>query len=173
LFIRRTPQKNNKIGIIAHNNDFNHIRNLLGTSKQKNDILLIPLKTKYKSVEEITDEICSCKMILSTSLHGLIVPHAYGIPALRIDSSRIHGDGVKFMDYFLSVGIPPYEPLSQDALKFDSPDSLSELFSERQQYASPAADISKLQADLLKAAPFSLKEKFASFCKTSAEKKEG
>jgi len=53
------------------------------------------------------NEILSCKKIVSSSLHGLIIADAYDVPALRIEfSKRIVGGDFKFNDYFLSVSRP-------------------------------------------------------------------
>jgi pyruvyltransferase len=54
------------------------------------------------------DEIASCELIASTSLHGLIVAVAFGIPAVYCDISQakpLSGDGMKFEDFFQSLGI--------------------------------------------------------------------
>jgi hypothetical protein len=52
---------------------------------------------------------------LSSSLHGLIVAHAYGIPAVWCDfADRPHaiaGDGTKFHDYFASIGLHDLSPV--------------------------------------------------------------
>ena len=57
---------------------------------------------------------CSCERIFSTSLHGVIVAQAYGIPVkwITFDKLPIHGDErYKFYDYFLGVNQEIQEPL--------------------------------------------------------------
>ena len=59
----------------------------------------------------VVDRIRSCRAIVSSSLHGIIVAHAYGIPAAWVRlSDRLDGDDTKFRDYAASVGVelPPY-----------------------------------------------------------------
>lgn len=53
--------------------------------------------------EKVIREISSCRHILSSSLHGLIVADAFGIPAAWLHSPRVAGDGTKFADHFLAV----------------------------------------------------------------------
>jgi len=73
------------------------------------------LRAGYEGIEAFIDELCSCERILTSSLHGLIVSHAYGIPAQWFDvpdaAVGVPGDGTKYHDYHLSVGLPPDEPL--------------------------------------------------------------
>jgi hypothetical protein len=56
-------------------------------------------------IKAVIDAVLSCRRILSSSLHGLIVGHAYGVPAtwLKI-SDRPLGDDFKFHDYWASIG---------------------------------------------------------------------
>jgi hypothetical protein len=45
-------------------------------------------------------------MVFSSSLHGVIVAHAYGVPAVWIrQSDRLGGDGTKFEGYYESLGL--------------------------------------------------------------------
>ena len=74
----------------------------------------------YDDIERFVDAVRECEVVLSTSLHGLITAHAYGIPArwcvFGAEPGAIPGDGTKFADYFLSVGLPVQEPLDLDTL---------------------------------------------------------
>lgn len=57
-------------------------------------------------IEQYAAALSSCERILSSSLHGLVFAHAYGIPAAWIRlSDRVLGDGFKFYDYYSSVGV--------------------------------------------------------------------
>ncbi|SOC06884.1 polysaccharide pyruvyl transferase family protein [Rhodobacter maris] len=50
------------------------------------------------------DDVCSCDAILSSSLHGLILADAYGIPSRWMQlSDRVFGGDFKFRDYFASM----------------------------------------------------------------------
>jgi len=76
-----------ELGVIPHINDLELVRSLLA---DRSEVKIIDLNTN--DVEMTTSEILSCKFILSSSLHGLIVPHSYGIPAVQVRfSDRIHG----------------------------------------------------------------------------------
>ena len=137
-----------KVGIIPHLRDLPHILRDFPNSKVIN---------LGKKIEEVIDEINSCEYILSTSLHGIIVAHAYGIPALWIKRGYIFTDGLKFNDYFASVEIPLY-----DGSKYNLEDivckSFHELSSEIRSLMLPHKSVIELQRDLLRVAPFEVKQ---------------
>lgn len=66
----------------------------------------------------VIDAITSCSVILSSSLHGIVIAEAYGIPAFRTtfanSYSKICSFDYKHEDYYLGTGrkLPP--PLSLD-----------------------------------------------------------
>ena len=95
----------------------------------------------YKSV---IDKIVSCKKVYSSSLHGIILAEAYGVPAIffRGVDSRVD---FKYKDYYASTG--RYEvPMAN---------SLAEAFS----FEAPAIpDLTKLQQELMAAFPYDLWE---------------
>lgn len=62
----------------------------------------------YDQIEAFLDEMHDCERIISSSLHGVIIAQAYGIPAclatVTTSATQIHGDGIKFDDYYRSIG---------------------------------------------------------------------
>lgn len=51
---------------------------------------------------EIVSELCECRKIVSSSLHGIIVAESYGIPAVWLLPTREMA--VKYRDYYLATG---------------------------------------------------------------------
>lgn len=141
-----------KIGLIPHYLEYDLYK------KKYRNANVINLTTY--NVEQIIDEICCCDYILSTSLHGIIVAHAYNIPALYVKNCRnIGGDGIKFKDYFSSVGLPEY------AGKFTIEDILGMRYTDFINIYSPLIlpkrdKIISIQKELLAVAPFPIKNEF-------------
>jgi len=68
--------------------------------------------TLFASPKEFVAHICQHTHIHATSLHGMIIAHAYGIPARWYRAGEnLSGDGVKFSDYLQSVGLDEYDPV--------------------------------------------------------------
>jgi len=58
------------------------------------------------------DQIYNCSLVYSSSLHGIIVAEAYGIPAVWISATdRVIGGGFKFRDYFASTDRDIADPI--------------------------------------------------------------
>ncbi|WP_281981261.1 polysaccharide pyruvyl transferase family protein [Thalassorhabdomicrobium marinisediminis] len=109
VIFRPTVPKTHKTGLILH---YQHENADLDVS---DDIRRIDIRRLgYDQIEAFLTEMLSCERIVSTSLHGVIIAQAYGLPAMLAtvtDSSRqVHGDGIKFKDYFASVGIHDPKP---------------------------------------------------------------
>lgn len=63
-------------------------------------------------ITQVVHEISSAKCVVSSSLHGLIVADAYGVPNARIRfGDAIAGGDFKYHDYFLSVDRPLSAPI--------------------------------------------------------------
>jgi len=85
------------LGIIPHYCEKDLYKHL-----NQNGVLTIDI---CAGIDSVVDQVKSCKKIISSSLHGLIVADAYQIPSLWIEaSSEVLGKGFKFIDYFRSVG---------------------------------------------------------------------
>lgn len=100
-------QKDYKVGIIPHHLEKENI--LLNKFKNDPEIKIIDIEG---STNTVVDQICSCKYIASSSLHGIIAADAFGIPSVYIKlTENIDIDSFKFRDYFGSVGRSETEPL--------------------------------------------------------------
>lgn len=149
--LHATPvERTHKTGLILH---FTHEDSNLPVDEA---LRQIPIRrVGYEDIEDFLDEMRSCDRIVSSSLHGVIIAHAYGIPALWAtvteSKQQIHGDGIKFQDYFLSVGITEEQvPLDLSTLDVISDRTLpEEMFTLPKQ----KIDLEKLA----KAAPFDVK----------------
>lgn len=107
--IKNDLEKKYKIGIAPH---FYHYDFIVSQMKPSADICIIDVE---KPLNQVTQAILRCELILSSSLHGLMVAEAYGIPALLITLNQpLHGDMFKFSDYFhatdRSLFHQPFDP---------------------------------------------------------------
>lgn len=66
-------------------------------------------------VTEVMDAVASCRVILSSSLHGIILAESLGKPtAFIIMSNKLIGRTFKFDDYYLSSGREPVRSIIWD-----------------------------------------------------------
>lgn len=96
-----------KLGVIGH---WRHREKL----DCKDGVLFIDILRKEDEITSFIDEICSCEKILSSSLHGIIIANAYGVPArwFMMENFPLEGNPYKkFHDYFMSVDMPIQKPL--------------------------------------------------------------
>jgi len=107
-------EKKYDVGLIAHYVDKGHpwIEQYRDDSK----VRIIDIQSDTRA---FVQEVKSCKLVISSSLHGIICADAYGIPALWVElSDQVIGKGFKFFDYFASIHrevsapIRPYQKMS-------------------------------------------------------------
>ncbi len=97
-FIRSKAAKECELGLIPHYIDRADPRVLAWRGRPINVLWANPL--------EVIDQITRCEAVLSSSLHGIILSHAYGVPAAWVRlGDRLDGDDTKFHDYAASVGL--------------------------------------------------------------------
>ena len=137
LFVK--VKKKYKIGIIPHYVDLQNplVENFV---KDNNDVLLINMKN-YGNWHEIPDKINECDLILSSSLHGLIISDSYNIPNVWISFSDglIGGGKFKFLDYFASVKRKVSNPI-----KIEEMDDFQRAISEKKQWNKINIDFKQL-----------------------------
>lgn len=86
------------------------------------DFIVIPHESHYKQYQNKTypvlstltndwkgfiKSILSARLVISSSLHGIIIAEAYGIPAILLDETE-NPDQLKYDDYYYSTGRTQY-----------------------------------------------------------------
>lgn len=120
-------EKQYDVGVIPHYED----KEILYPDSKPGlvgDEYFIDIEWDWKSVVR---NILKCRRIISSSLHGIVLAEAYGVPTQwAVYSDRIAGGEYKFQDYFLGTGRQRQQPLT------DLP---------------PIPDLSKIQNGLIEA----------------------
>lgn len=96
-----TYRKKWAVGIIPHYVDKEIVQRL----EIESDGLSYRILDIEGDLGSVVSEICQCEVVLSSSLHGIIAAHAYGVPArwLKFSGALLGGD-FKFEDYSLGIG---------------------------------------------------------------------
>lgn len=99
LFRSFAKPRAKKFCIIPHTVDYEKMSSLVNGSSS---VMIIDLKKT--DVDEVLIQFEQCNATVSSSLHGVIISVAYGIPTRWVMlSNRLFGDNVKFWDFFLSL----------------------------------------------------------------------
>lgn len=99
--IIKTVNKKHDLGIIPHMKEYNLIKKLY----PKHNVINL----NNPNPIEVAQKIAECRQTISSSLHGIICSHAFGIPCAWVKfSNLIIGDDTKFKDHFLSLGLEYY-----------------------------------------------------------------
>ena len=103
-------KKLHHIGVIPHFNDLNS--SIIDELKRVyKDCVIIKFRN-YDEWTDVIDTIASCDVILSSSLHGLILADAYKIPNVWVKfSERTFEGSFKYLDYFGGVGRRETKPI--------------------------------------------------------------
>ena len=95
-FFNGASEKKYEIGLVLRWSERHWMRTV-----ESDEIKIIDLGTN--EIEKTLDEVTSCKKIITSSLHGLIIADAFGIPNAWLASDTPKGGEFKFIDYFTSV----------------------------------------------------------------------
>ncbi|WP_339748330.1 polysaccharide pyruvyl transferase family protein [uncultured Rubinisphaera sp.] len=150
LLVRRKISQRYPLGIMPHWSDSFHPYFRGITEKHPEICLMSPMEP----VDTIIEKICSCENILSSSLHGLIVADAFGIPNrwLRLNTGQEDVNGAtlfKFRDYYSLFGLEKMTPVAiNDCL------SRNEILNHMHGYHRPGLE--QIQQSLIQSFPQSL-----------------
>lgn len=150
LPILYNPKRDKKyaIGIIPH---FFHYEEL-ASIYAKNDKTVLFINLLTNNVEDVINQILSCEKIISTSLHGLIVAHAYQIPAVWWKYGKLNGDDIKFHDYLESLDLK----INSNFVGL----TLDEVVLKDEYYLPNANKLVSIRQNLLKTFPYKLNKNF-------------
>ena len=85
-------------GIIPHYKDYLWVKNAYPNERVIDILNEDPI--------EVCKQITECRAIISSSLHGVITGHAYGIPTAWAEfSNKVVGKGFKFKDHYEALGL--------------------------------------------------------------------
>jgi pyruvyltransferase len=105
-----------RLGIIPHFKDRNC--NLIRVWQKMDNVSVIDpvcsrlAFTTHQKYVSFLEKLQNCSYLISSSLHGLIMADAFGIPAMWcLTSDTAWESEFKFFDYFLSVGRPNTKPI--------------------------------------------------------------
>lgn len=117
-------EKKYKLGIIPHYVDQDN-----EWIEWKKNLPYVKIIDILSGVHSVVDEILSCEMIISSSLHGIIAADAYGVPNKWVEfSDKVGGGGFKFRDYFKSVGRK-----DRQSIRIDGHKMLKNIYPEMQE----------------------------------------
>jgi len=97
-----------------------HIKTKLDAEQVR---ILSPIVNGFEGIREFCDQVASADWVVASSLHGLIVAHAYGVPAAWAMPERSApqgpNDSIKYTDYMSSVGLPTNLSVVQNWVDLD------------------------------------------------------
>lgn len=98
------------LGIIPHLMDLDKADVVKLTSDPRTKFIKVQ---DYEKWTDFIDEICSCDFVISSSLHGLIIAEAYGIPSQWVKFGMyVDGWEFKYYDFYESIGKMNEAPLN-------------------------------------------------------------
>lgn len=101
LYYKPNVEIQYELGVVPHYVNYEAIQQL-GLNKDKIHVI-----NPLDDLENVIRNILSCRYIVSSSLHGIILSHAYRKPVGWVSfEEKLAGEGFKFKDHFSSVGIP-------------------------------------------------------------------
>lgn len=146
VYQSKDKSKKYPITLIPHHKDWDSPDELEKQIKKYMPQAHVINLTNYDNWTDVIDEIVQSEIVLSSSLHGVIVSDAYGVPNVFAEFVHHHGKYDKYKDYFASVEREMVEPISLEDAHLTY---VKELIN---QYHQPSIDT----APLLQVCPFKI-----------------
>lgn len=108
------PAPSGKVGLVLHHSQRNSDK-----ARAVLDALpdLMPIDVTGDAID-VVHQIAGCAHVISSSLHGLIVADAYGVPNTWLDPEGIHkSPRFKFHDYAAAIGRDLPEPIGLEDIR--------------------------------------------------------
>jgi pyruvyltransferase len=110
--------KKYSFGVVPHYVDLGYKKGILRNEYDDNRLAEMGIKIIDVSQDffGFINQVNHCEYIASSSLHGLILAHAYGIPAVwvRFDNFVSGHDGFKYADYYSTTDLKVDQPVFLD-----------------------------------------------------------
>lgn len=146
-------KKTDKIGVIPHYRDerSNFLNNVIKKHPEIFKIISVS-----QAPEKVADDIKSCKLILSSSLHGLIVSDSFGVPNIHLKLSdnlesqnHLRGGEYKFRDYYTAIGkkYKNFDPREEDLLNVKRYEKIIDSY-------KPIKNLKQIQDSLTRTFPY-------------------
>ncbi len=133
LLPKKTYQKKYKIGVIAHFHDKDSVF-LKKISSYQGVVIIDALGDTIHTLEKIAQ----CEVLLSSSLHGLVVADSLNIPNLHVHiGNKLEGGRYKFEDYYSAFNNHTFRSIKAEKIKTKN-DLENIAKSIRESYAPPA-----------------------------------
>lgn len=124
IFPNKNIKKDKKIGFIIHSVDRDLFFN-------KYPLLMENLVDNYSDFTNFVNNLNKYEFIISSSLHGIIFSHAYGIPCAGIKiTDKIIGNDFKYIDYYSSINFNYSGRIDSSTLNFYNNKELIKLVEE-------------------------------------------
>lgn len=115
------PERDDRIGLVLH---LSQRLSPALAERIKADGRFRLIDVRHRDHMAVVAAIGSCRHVISSSLHGLIVADSFGVPNTWLDAAGIHKcAALKFHDYAISVGRVLGRPIQLEAI-FDLADAL-------------------------------------------------
>lgn len=104
--LQRINDTREKVGFVPHYKHVEHpeVKHFIHHNASKMKVIDVRRKPSV-----VVSEIASCNTIVSSSLHGLIIAHSFGIPTVTVEVNDLplRGGRYKFKDYFSVFDLEP------------------------------------------------------------------